>query len=254
MGAVPRYNNGMNALMLILALGLILFPQPVTAEADCQPEPDYWFLETYHAETGSLPESISLLASPPHVERGYFQLENHADVPIYVLPLDAAASVTVTETPSLGAEFSDEGNPPEEQVLLEKVPDLAFYVIEIGESLRLDIDTLPKLVPYIEDRNILDVDRPGFVRLPMTQRAAFHLVQGEQFSTVPFTISYALNQDFSPADCASSEAVHRAEEIAPVEQTQATATFVSTVAVVFLTLLVALALLWLRQQRGKSVG
>jgi hypothetical protein len=244
----------MNALMLILSLGLILFHHPVAEEGDCQPEPDYWFLETYHAETGALPESISIHTSPPHVERGYFQLKNHADVPVYVLPLDAAESVTVTETPSLGAELSDEGNPPEEQILLEKVPNLAVYVVEAGESLRLDIDTLPNLVPYIEDRNILDVDRPGFVRLPMAQRGAFHLVQGERFFSVPFAISYALNQNFSPVNCEASEAEHRAEEIAPVEQPPATDTIISTVAFVILTLLVALALLLLRQQRGKSVG
>jgi len=243
----------MNLLMLLLFLGLSPFRHPLGVNTACQPQPDYWFLETYRAETETLPESLSLLASPPHVERGYFQLENHADAPVYVLPLDAIASVTVTETPPLAAELSDEDNPTEEQVLLEKVPDLAVYVIENGETLRLDIDTLPKLVPYIEDRNISDVDRPGFVRLPMTQRGAFHLVQGEQLFTVPFTISYALNEDFSPVNCESSDIEKRAEENVTVEQQPATATFVSTVAVVLLTILVALALLWFRQLRGKSV-
>ncbi len=244
----------MNALMLILSLGLILFPHPVAEEGDCQPEPDYWFLETYHAETEALPEIISIHASPPHVERGYFQLENHADAPLYVLPLDAAAAVTVTETPALAAELPDEENPPEEQLVFEKVPDLAVYMVEAGESLRLDINTLPKLVPYLEDRNILDVDRPGFVRLPMTQRGAFHLVQGKQLFSVPFAISYALNQNFSPVNCESTDIETRTEEIVSAGQQPPTATFVSTLAFVFLIVLVALAVLWLQQQRGKSVG
>lgn len=240
--------------MLILSLMLIFLPHPATAQADCQPEPDYWFLETYHAETKALPESISIHTSPQHVERGYFQVENHADAPVYVLPRDADAAVMVTATPSLDADLPSEENPPEKQLVLEKVADLAVYVIEAGESLHLDIDTLPKLVPYIEDRNILDVDRPGFVRLPMAQRGAFHLVQGEQLFSVPFAISYALNQDFSPVNCEATEVEEKTKEVISYVQKPAPATIVSTAAFVIMTIFVALALLWLWQRRGKSVG
>lgn len=176
----------------------------------CEPRPDYWFAERYEFGPVNLPQSIKLDQSPPNVAQGYFQIRNQSEFPIYVLPIDARPSLVATTAPSISGDGLSDEQSPEEILFLDRAPELATFVIDAGESLQLDNANFPILIPYIEERNVLDFGRPAFIYVPLTQRGEFLLVYDDQLAKVPFTISYAINENFTPEVCD--------EEINPITQ------------------------------------
>lgn len=197
-------------LLLLLTLFLI-FPFGVFA---CEPQPDHWFYEVYNIGSMLLPENVTIELSPRDSAQGYLTITNNSDLPLHILPQDARGKIMVT--PDAAAAITEDGlaeeNTLEEILLVEKVPELASFIVTQEASLQLDIENLPGLVPYIEVRNISDYLRPSLIYLPITQRGEFHLVYNEQIFTVQFTISYALNEDFSPEVCGNKvEMIHQQE-------------------------------------------
>ncbi len=186
--------------MVIIFLSVMFLSRTLIVQA-CEPLPDYWFAERYEFGPVNLPETIDLVQSPPDVAQGYFQISNHSDSPLYVLPMDSRASLVVTAEPSITGEGLTQEQTTEEILLIERAPDLATFVIEAGKIFTLDNESFPTLVPYIEERNVLDFSRPAFFFLPITQRGEFLLVFDDQLITVPFTISYAINENFTPEIC-----------------------------------------------------
>jgi len=180
----------------------------------CEPQPDYWFAEVYNIGSMLLPENVSIELSPRNTGKGFLVIHNDFETPLYVLPQDARAAILVTQESAIAEDGLAEENTPEEILLIDQVPNLAAFVITNEAPLRLDVEIFPALVPHIEDRNILEFSRPSFVYLPITQRGEFHLVYNEQIFTVQFTISYALNKNFSPVVCG--------KEIEPVTQQEVT--------------------------------
>ena len=193
---------------LILFLGAFLSSSQ-TAWA-CEPRPDYWFAEIFSIGSMLLPENVIIELSPRNSAKGYLLIHNNADAPLYVLPQDERATILVTKEPSIAEDGLAEETTPEEILLIDQVPALAAFVVTKETPLRLDNENLPALVPYIEERNVLDFNRSGFVYLPITQRGEFHLVYEEQIFSVQFAISYALNENFNPQVCGA--------EIEPVAQ------------------------------------
>jgi hypothetical protein len=177
---------------------LLFLPHRIRA---CEPRPDYWFTEIYNISDILLPENIVIKLSPRPSTRGYLQIYNDSEIPLYILPQDARAIIMVTEEPALAEDGLTEENKPETILLIDQVPELAIYTVTSQAPLYLDTKNLPTLVPYIEDRNITDFNRPGFISLPITQRGEFHLVYGKQIFSIQFSISYALNGNFNPEDC-----------------------------------------------------
>jgi len=167
----------------------------------CEPRPDYWFAERYDFGPVNLPQSVKLVQSPPNVAQGYFQIRNQSEFPIYVLPIDARPALISTEAPSISGDGLSDEQSPEEIFFLDQAPELATFVIDAGESLQLDNANFPILIPYIEERNILDFARPAFFYVALTQRGEFLMVNDDQMISVPFTISYAINENFNPQVC-----------------------------------------------------
>ncbi|MBC8497211.1 MAG: hypothetical protein ISS57_16945 [Anaerolineales bacterium] len=233
----------------ILLLGALFSPSQ-TARA-CEPRPDYWFAEVYSIGSMLLPENVIIELSPRNSAKGYLLIHNNSETPLYVLPQDARETILVTKEPSIAEDGFAEENTPEEILLINQAPALAAFVLTNKAPLRLDIENLSALVPYIEERNILDFSRPGFVYLPITQRGEFHLVYEEQIFSVQFTISYALNENFNPEVCG--------EEIEPVAQQEVilandanSSILTSRIAFTVIALVTLGAIIWLKYQGVRS--
>ncbi len=228
---------------MVLIGGILSLPHQTKA---CEPQPDYWFAEVYSIGGMLLPEEIDIKLSPRDSAKGYLLIHNNAQTPLYVLPHEARAAVLVTEQPSITQDGLAEESTSDEILSIDQVPALAAYVVTSEAALRLDTQNLPRLVSYIEDRNILDFSRPGLVYLPIAQRGEFHLVHDEQIFTVQFTISYALNENFNPETCA--------KEIEPVAHQEVTGSegqtslFTSTIAFTLICICTLLTLYQLRKQ------
>jgi len=188
-----------------------------------------------------------LVQSPQDAAVGDFQISNLSNLSLYVLPMDAIQSLVATVEPSFTGDGLSEEQTSEEIFLLDRATELAAFVLNSDESLTLDLESLTALVPYIEERNIIGFSRPSFVYLPITQRGEFHLVFGDQLITVPFTISYALNENFNPEVCG--------EEIEPATQQEVSfdeesnnSILISTIAFGTILLVTLGAIIWIRKR------
>jgi len=228
----------------ILLLGIILSQSP-SAKA-CVPRPDYWFAERYQFGPVELPESIVLVQSPPDVAQGNYQIINRSDLPIYILPMDARPSLVATTEPSVTGEGLSDEESIEEILLLDQAPGFATFIIETGEMLQLDNQNFTELIPYIEERNILEYSRPHFVYLPITQRGEFLMVFDDQLITVPFTISYALNENFSPEICGEVIEATTQQEVAFAEESNNNI-LIGTIAFCAIILFTLGAIIWIRK-------
>ena len=180
---------------------------------ECQPQPDYWFAEVYQLVLpDELPATLTITPSPKVVAHGYLTIVNHGDAPLYVLAASSLGELIVTAEAALPDEGLSGELTPEAILQAARAPALAAYVVETGASLRLDSTSLTTLIPHIEQRNVRDITRPGFVILPITQRGQFLLVYEDQLFTVGVTISYALNESFAPQACG-----HTAQPPAAIE-------------------------------------
>lgn len=212
----------------------------------CEPQPDNWFTEIYSIGSMLLPEHVTIELSPKDSAKGYLSIYNNSETALYVLPQEARSIVMVSQEPALGEGELAEENTPKEILLIDLVSSLAAFTVTSSAHLHLDMDNFTTLVPYIEERNIVDYGRPSFVYLPIAQRGEFHLVYGEQIFTVQFAISYALNDNFSPVVCG--------EELAPAVQQEDTFTdeannsiLIGAVAVSIIFMVSLGALLWVRK-------
>jgi hypothetical protein len=209
----------------------------------CQPQPDYWFAEKITIAPLDLPEPLSITHTPKNAVRGHIQIQNESNHPLYVLPNNTSQIILVTETPSISSEGLSGEVAPKQVLLFEQVPALAAHIIRRDEPLQLDVFTLPTVVSYIEDRNVSGFHRPGFVILPTTQRGEFYLVYEQEFITVTFAISYALNSNFNPEDCGGALDISSHHSIAPSKGQEST--LASAIALTAMLCITALATLWL---------
>jgi len=231
---------------LIVFLFAILLSNVQNAWA-CEPQPAYWFAERYEFGPVNLPKSIELVNSPKAAAQGYFEITNHSDKLLYILPMDALPSLVATAKPSISGDVLSEEQTSEEIILVDRAPELATFVINAGESLQLDKKNFPTLVPYIEERNILEFSRPHFVYLPITQRGEFLLVLDDQLITVPFMISYAINENFRPEICEEVFESSVQKDVVYVEESS-NSILVSTIAFGVIVLVTLGAMFWLRKQ------
>lgn len=192
-----------SGVLSFVLLSTLLLTTACSAET-CEPCPDYWFVETFAIESGEWPEAISVAVNPGSAARGYLSIKNNSDIPLYIFHREARQNIIVTEEPAFaGEEMLAEEYAAEEYLLSDKVPELAAYILTSGQydSLILSIEGLPTLDPRLEDRNVLDFTRPGFVEMPAGQRSELLLVYDGELYEVTFTISYKLNANFAPVDC-----------------------------------------------------
>ena len=190
-------------VLSFLLLPTLLLTTACSAET-CEPWPDYLFVETFTIESGEWPDAIIIAVKPESAARGYLSIENNSDIPLYIFPREARQNIIVTEEPAFaGEEMLAEEYTAEENLLSDKVPGLAAYVVTAGQydSLTFSIEELLIIDPRLEDRNVLDFTRPGFVEMPAGQRSELLLVYGGELYEVTFTISYKLNANFAPVDC-----------------------------------------------------
>ena len=187
--------------LLATALFSVWFTSTGRAQ-ECQPQPDDWFAEVYQLVLpADLPAALRITTSIKDVAHGFLEIANAADAPLYVLPAAAQGELVSTVQPELTGEGLSGEVTPELILHVERAPALAAFVVETGASLRLDTATLRALLPYIEERNVRDLTRPGFIILPITQRGEFLLIYKEQLFTVEIAISYAINEGFAPETC-----------------------------------------------------
>jgi hypothetical protein len=223
-----RYNINMRLHLVIFILFFGAFLSRGQTAWACTPQPDYWFAEVYSTSSMLLPENVTIDLSPRDSAKGYLLIHNYMDTPLYVLPHDGRAAITNTQEPTIAEEGLAGENSPKEILLFDQVPNLAIFTITKDAPLRLDTDNLPDLVPYIEDRNILDFSRPGLIFLPITQRGEFHLVHDDQIFTIQFAISYALNEYFDPIIC-GEEIVPSAQQEVPFSNETDNSITISTI-------------------------
>jgi len=213
----------------------------------CESQPNYWFAEIYSIGSMLLPEHVTIELSPKDSAKGYFLINNDSDTPLYVLPQEVRTVVMVTQEVTLAEDGLSEENTPEEILLIDQVPSLAAFTVTRTAPLRLDTDNFTALVPYIEERNIIDFSRPSFVYLPISQRGEFHLVHGEQIFTVQFAISYALNENFSPVVCGEAIELVPQQTVAFAEESNKS-TLISTISFGAILLVTVGAMLWIRKK------
>ncbi len=186
------------------------------AAQECVPRPDAWFAEVFRVHPPEdFPETLELATSPKEVAHGYLEIINHSHAALFVLPYNARDQMITTIQPALADDDLAEELTPQVVVHFEQVPNLAAFVINDDESLRLDTISLTALLPYIEDRNQFDFTRPGLVLLPITQRGAFYLAHDAAVYEVEITIHYALNEGFNPETCDQEFAAQRESGIIP---------------------------------------
>ena len=185
-------------------IGLIfaLLTSGRAAAQACEPRPEAWFAEVFGILLpADFPETLKLVTSPKDVARGYLEISNQSDAPVYLLPPAVEQALISTTQPAIADETLSGEITPELILRSERAPTLAAFIIQPGEFLRLDTASLTALLPYIEARNIIDYNRPGLVLLPITQRGEFILVHEVQLYTIQLTIAYALNEGFVPENC-----------------------------------------------------
>lgn len=196
----------LGALALWL-LSILLLTTARLAEA-CEPWPDHWFVEILAIESGEWPAAIKVAVNPESAVRGCLAIENNSAIPLYILPRQARQNIIVTKEPIFaGEEMLAEESAAEENLLPDRVPGLAAYILSAGQyaSLNISIEELLILDPRLEDRNVLDFTRPGFVEMPASQRSELLLVYDGELYEVTFTISYKLKPNFAPGTCGQGD-------------------------------------------------
>ncbi len=242
-------------VLSFVLLPTLLLTTARPAEA-CEPWPDYWFVETFAIESGEWPETIIVAVNPESAVRGYLSIENNSATPLYILPREARQNIIATEEPIFAGEgMLAEESAAEEYLLSDIVPGLAAYILTAGQyaSLTISIEELPSLDPRLEDRNVLDFTRPGFVEMPAGQRSKLLLVDDGELYEVTFTISYKLNPNFAPGDCSQEDDYFDATKAAESVHTNATTTSTSSLLVMGLILILVFGIVgWLNWQARSS--
>jgi hypothetical protein len=188
--------------ILVLVFFLILGAGMSRPALACEPEGDYWFVEVFGYQVEGLPEVIRIETSDEYKTRGFLVIINDSDSPVYVLPREAHSQIVVTEEPTgVEANMVEEDRVIEEQILFDKAPELAVFTIPSNKPLTLSIDGLMEIDIRLEDHNVFDYTRPAFVVLPPNIRSEMYLVHEEAFYEVTFTVTYLLNENYSPRDC-----------------------------------------------------
>ncbi|MBU0482782.1 MAG: hypothetical protein ABIG63_10345 [Chloroflexota bacterium] len=243
---------GVLSFMLLLTL-MLTTTRPTEA---CEPWPDYWFVETFAIESGEWPEAITVAVSPESTVRGYLSIENNSATPLYILPRAARQHIIATEEPIFAWEgMLAEESAAEEYLLSDQVPGLAAYILTAGQyaSLTLYIKDLPTLDPRLEDRNVLDFTRLGFVEMPAGQRSELLLVYDGDLYEITFTISYKLNPNFAPGDCSQEDDNFEATKAAKSAHTNAQTTSASSLLVMGIILILVFGIVgWLNWQARSS--
>lgn len=175
----------------------------------CEPFPDNWYVETVTLDTSNLPSDFHVYTSESSPEqlaegvwlstnnlntslRAMIYLINRSETPIYVLSLQYRDRL-VMETP-------DENY----AARLRMAHEVASYLVRpgSGEMFALEWAALMDLDHSLIDLNQATFDAPpADITPPPAQQSELLMVYGERVVLLPFTISYAVNQNFRSNDC-----------------------------------------------------
>jgi len=200
----------------IIAVVYLLHPFGMPSEAPPPPLP--WFIEHFNLEPFELPTGVSVDVV---IDNGfeYLAIKNNSAITLYI------AAVSFTGHKNKNIEGLHIEFPSSEVSLLYKIVNgqayhwrngwregRSPYREEIHDSLWLHISDNSIVcdgdrVVDLEPLNQFSSDRPKDVKLPGPQEVLLPIIYGEEFTYIPLTISYTLNNDYKPTRLPNAEGV-----------------------------------------------
>jgi len=171
-------------MLLLMVGGMLLGASSVNA---FEPRKDYWFIETLTIGDVELPAGVVIRTSDPKIQpRGYLILENQTETLLFVLSL-GYKNVLVMTTPD-----------PNWKIRVNAAHEVASYLVAPDRTGYLSMEALTDLDRDLEDRNMRTIAPPSEnIPIPAAQSSELLLVYDGQVIVVPFTVTYALNTDFT---------------------------------------------------------
>jgi hypothetical protein len=198
-----RIRGGKNIAWIFLVGGWLL-SMPVQRVKAFEPVPDLWYVETVTLDEAGLPPNFHVYSgesSPEQLAEGVWlstnnpntslqamiYLINRSDEPVFVLSLEHRERL-IMETPD---EFYE--------ARVRGAHEVASYLVRpgSGEMFALNWEALKDLDHGLKEVNPPTFEaRPAGVTPPEEQHSELLMVYGEQVVLLPFTISYAINENF----------------------------------------------------------
>jgi hypothetical protein len=170
-----------------------------------EPDPNVWFVETVSFEPADLPPDFHIYtgeSSPEQLAEGVWlstntpdtslqamiTLINRSEEPVYILSLEYMDRlIMATPDEAFGAR-------------LRAAHEVASYLVRpnSGEVFALTWEAMVDLDDALKDVNLPVFEAPpAGLTPPEPQHSELLMVYGEQVILLPFTVSYAINENFS---------------------------------------------------------
>jgi hypothetical protein len=168
---------------LVLTVGMLFSAHLVRA---CIPGMDDGYIVTITVDNVELPEGILIHPCPADIgTQGCLKLENSTETILYIMSLNYK-DILVMQTPD-----------PNWKSRVGMAHEAASYLVSSNRPLYLNMDALSDLDSNLVDQKVLIINPPpGNATIPNAQNSELLLVYDGQVIEVPFTVSYALNEDF----------------------------------------------------------
>ena len=195
--------------IFLTVMGGMLFGARLVGASE--PGMDDRYIETITVDNVELPEGISIQPCPPDVEaQGCLKLENSTETILYIMSLNYK-DILVMQTPD-----------PNWKSRVGMAHEVASYLVSSSRPLYLNMDALSDLDSNLVDQKELTINPPpDNATIPNVQTSELLLVYDGQVIEVPFTVSYALNEDFENGSEAFTTST---ENVLVTETASATAT------------------------------